>query len=250
MIWLLEEHDRTRVSVTALTANLARSPATVSQAIRGLTDAGLIRHNRYGAITLTSRGRDLAITAIRQERITRAFPFHVLSWPWPQVAEEAARLGPALNTARNACTLQPVHPASTPTVIRSLIRADACPSSQTTPLGNCPGATGLCVTRVEERDQDLLERFHTLGLTPGAAVRIRQIDHATGIVTVSTGESDSTIGLTVASRIHATADPDNVALSGGGGGQETGCTQTASVAERPSESVASLPSMATSTASE
>ena len=53
----LQEHDRAPASVTALTHRLARAPATVSQAIKGLSEAGLIRHERYGPVDLTDEGR-------------------------------------------------------------------------------------------------------------------------------------------------------------------------------------------------
>lgn len=44
-IWHLQEQRPERVTVTTLTHSLTKAPATVSQAIKKLSNAGLVQHH-------------------------------------------------------------------------------------------------------------------------------------------------------------------------------------------------------------
>lgn len=207
-IWRLEERGLARVGVTTLTEHLRKSPATVSQAVQSLTATGLITHERYGPITLTRPGRRVAVVAIRQERIARAFLHKVLSWPWPNIGEEAATLSPALNDE----LAERMHrtagaPGADP-------YGHPIPDEQgnTTrindrPLSSFAAPMTVQVTRVDDRDTSILERFHTLGLIPHAAVQISGLDQAIGVITLTTPCGPTSIGLDSAEHIAAIATP-------------------------------------------
>lgn len=207
-IWRLEERGQTRIGVTTLTEHLGKSPATVSQAVRSLTATGLLTHERYGPITLTRHGRRIAVGAIRQERIARAFLDSVLSWPWPTIAEEAATLGTALNdelaermhrTAGTPDTDPYGHPIPDPQgkIAEILDR----------PLSSFAAPATVHVTRVDDHDPDVLERFHALGIIPHTAVQIRRLDHATGVITLTTPCGPASIGQGSAEHISAIVAP-------------------------------------------
>lgn len=203
-IWHLQEQRPKRVTVTTLTHSLTKAPATVSQAIKKLSNAGLVQHQPYGPIALTPHGRRAAVTAIRKERVARAFLFKVLDVPWPYVAEESARLSAAL-TCRlaermyQAAGLPSFDPYGNPIPDRSgHLR---WPTG--TALGSHDATVDLHITRVIEHDRDLLERFHVLGLTPDSMVQIKRIDHTIGVIEISTSAGEASIGIAIADRIYA-----------------------------------------------
>lgn len=203
-IWCLQEQRHEQVTVTALTHCLARAPATVSQAIKKLSDANLILHKRYGPLVLTEHGRRTALTAIRKERVARAFLFNVLDMPWPQVAEESAGLSTALTSRLTERMYQTagfpdVDPYGNPIPDQT---GHLHPPTGTA-LGSHDTALDLRITRVVEGDRDLLERFHVLGLTPNSMVQLNRIDHAIGVLKVSTSAGEASIGLTIADQIYA-----------------------------------------------
>lgn len=207
-IWRLEERGLTRVGVTTLTERLRKSPATVSQAVQSLAATGLITHERYGPIALTPPGRRVAVAAIRQERIARAFLHQVLSWPWPNIGEEAATLSPALNDelaermhrTAGAPGADPYgHPI--PDQQGNIARISD------RPLSSFAAPMNVRVTRVDDHDTRILERFHTLGLIPHAAVQISSLDKATGVITLTTLCGPTSIGLGSAEHIAAIAAP-------------------------------------------
>lgn len=203
-IWHLQEHDRAPASVTALIHRLARAPATVSQAIKGLSEAGLIRHERYGPVDLTDEGRRVTLVAIRHERIARSFLCKVLGIPWPNIAEEAAGISLALTNELAERMLQKAgspavdpygHPIPDITGHLSKV-SDATLKSHSV-------AVDLRITRVVEGDRELLERFQMLGLTPDSPAQVLHIDHATGVVELDTSTGKASLGLTVAGQIYA-----------------------------------------------
>ena len=60
---------RDSVRVTQLSEELGVSKPSVSAALSKLSNAGLVRHERYGTIDLTNKGRKLADDVIRRHQI-------------------------------------------------------------------------------------------------------------------------------------------------------------------------------------
>lgn len=112
---------------------------------------------------------------------------------------------PSTAVSRNACIRRQDHPVLDP-------YGTPIPD-QAGNLRQQPGATlaghkcgvPLRITRVDEQDRSLLERFHALGLTPGTTVQITGIDHPTGVLTISTADHETRIGLTMSDRIYASS---------------------------------------------
>ena len=203
-IWLLQVQCPAQVTVTSLSYWLSMAPATVSQAIKELCVADLVQHERYGPIALTAHGQHIATVAVRKERVARAFLFNVLEVPWPRVAEESSRLSTALSTPLAERMYQEAgSPDNDP-------YGNPIPGwnghlhqpKGTTLVSHDPGET-LRITRVAESNQDLLERFHILGLIPNSTVQIKRIDYAIGVVRVSASVGEANLGLHTADRVYA-----------------------------------------------
>lgn len=72
-----------------LVQRLGVNSSSVTQALHGLGERGMIHHRPYGDITLTERGEALALDVIRRHEALRTFFVEILGVA-PGPAEEAA----------------------------------------------------------------------------------------------------------------------------------------------------------------
>ncbi|NPV52731.1 MAG: DtxR family transcriptional regulator [Firmicutes bacterium] len=79
------------VRVTDIAAKLGIAKASVNQAIHSLKGLKLARHERYGPIELTSKGREHAVKIRRRHQLLRKFLIEVLDVD-PKTAEKDACL--------------------------------------------------------------------------------------------------------------------------------------------------------------
>ncbi|MGO1407983.1 MAG: metal-dependent transcriptional regulator [Brachybacterium sp.] len=206
-IWILQKEEGARVGVTVLTKRLGKAPATVSQTIRALAEARLIRHEPYGPIELTLKGEQLATAAIRHDRIARAFLFHVLRYPWPNLAIEAEQLSPSLHREL-ADRLHTVSGSpSTDPYGNPIPGAGSAALPIVRPLSDQVPGIPVQIQRVADTDRTLLERLHELGLTPGTTIQLTDVDHATEVLTIRRDEHTQMIGVQAARKIFTAAAP-------------------------------------------
>src|SRR5258708_34542901 len=79
-------------STNDIALRLAISPASVSGMVRRLADQGLITHEPYRGVRLTTDGRRAALRTLRRHRILDCYLTEVLCYPWDRVHEEAEQL--------------------------------------------------------------------------------------------------------------------------------------------------------------
>ena len=79
-------------STNDIAAELGIAPASVSGMVRRLAEQGLIAHQPYRGVRLTSAGRKAALRTIRRHRVIEAYLTTALHYPWDRVHEEAERL--------------------------------------------------------------------------------------------------------------------------------------------------------------
>lgn len=79
------------VRVTDIAAKLNIAKASVTQAINGLKELGLVAQDRYGPVELTRTGKELAIKVRHRHRTLRKFLVEVLGVE-PKIAEKDACL--------------------------------------------------------------------------------------------------------------------------------------------------------------
>ncbi len=89
VIWTVQECPRERVSTKLLSERIGVSASTVSEAIRKLSDQGLVDHARYGSIALTDAGRSAAVSMVRRHRLIETFLVNELGYGWDEVHDEA-----------------------------------------------------------------------------------------------------------------------------------------------------------------
>ncbi|MDH6679948.1 DtxR family Mn-dependent transcriptional regulator [Rhodococcus sp. LBL1] len=97
VIWTVQEWSRERVSTKLLSERIGVSASTVSEAIRKLSDQGLVDHARYGSIALTDAGRSAAVSMVRRHRLIETFLVNELGYGWDEVHDEAEVLEHAVS---------------------------------------------------------------------------------------------------------------------------------------------------------
>lgn len=170
-------YDLERVGEPAATNDialrLAISPASVSGMVRRLADQGLITHEPYRGVRLTSGGRHAALRTLRRHRILECYLTEVLGLPWDRVHEEAERLEHAASEdliERMAVALgdpkQDPHGAPIPT------RDGRVEEMTLITLAGASAGERQRVRRVQDEDAERLRYLAELGIRPGALVRI------------------------------------------------------------------------------
>jgi DtxR family Mn-dependent transcriptional regulator len=71
---------------------LAVAPASVSGMMRRLAEQGLVSHEPYRGVRLTTSGRRAALRTIRRHRVLETYLTEVLGYSWDGVHDQAERL--------------------------------------------------------------------------------------------------------------------------------------------------------------
>lgn len=173
-VWSLGEWSEMPVTASMVAARTGVKLSTASDAIRKLTDQGLLEHARYGAVTLTAKGRLNAVTMVRRHRLIEAFLVEVLGYRWDQVHEEAETLEHAVSEfmidridEHLGHPERDPHGDPIPTPDGTVTRPDA---ELLTGLG--VGAR-VRVERISDDDSELLQFFADHGIVYGTILETR-----------------------------------------------------------------------------
>jgi DtxR family Mn-dependent transcriptional regulator len=185
---------------------LAISPASVSGMMRRLADQGLITHEPYRGVRLTSGGRDAALRTLRRHRILECYLTEVLGYPWDRVHDEAEQLEHTASEElieRMAAALgdpvQDPHGAPIPT------RDGRVEESTLRNLAEMGQGERLRVRRVQDENAERLRYLAELGIRPGALVRVLDKAPFEGPITLwvddAGGGSTRAIGVGLAEQV-------------------------------------------------
>lgn len=172
-IWALGEWSDEPVTATLVAERIGLKLSTVSDAVRKLTEQGLVDHSRYGAIALTETGRAHAVAMVRRHRLIETFLVRVLRYEWHQVHDEAEQLEHSVSdflVDRIDEVLD--HPVRDP-------HGDPIPAAdgvlvtpQAARLSRFDAGTRVSVVRISDTDPALLSFFAEHGLGLDSELRI------------------------------------------------------------------------------
>lgn len=99
IIYKLEEENTSDkgVSTSSIAERLAISQASVSNMLKKLADKKMIQYEPYYGVSLTTKGRKVALNMIRRHRILELFLVERLGYQWDEVDEEAEILEHAVS---------------------------------------------------------------------------------------------------------------------------------------------------------
>jgi DtxR family Mn-dependent transcriptional regulator len=166
-----EESDA--VSTNAVAERLGVTPASASQMLKRLGEAGLVTHQPYHGVLLTEAGRRVALEVIRHHRLLELYLVESLGVPWDRVHEEAEVLEHVLSEELEeliAAKLgDPTHdPHGDPIPTRELtIEETATESLESLVVG----ARGT-FARVSDSDPEMLRYLAERGISPGDELEV------------------------------------------------------------------------------
>lgn len=92
-IYKLEEGLKEKaVSTNDIASHLSTQPATVTDMIKRLADKKLVTYKKYYGVSLTLKGKSIALDIIRKHRLWEVFLVKKLKFKWDEVHEIAEQL--------------------------------------------------------------------------------------------------------------------------------------------------------------
>ncbi|MBC2643832.1 MULTISPECIES: metal-dependent transcriptional regulator [unclassified Rhodococcus (in: high G+C Gram-positive bacteria)] len=196
VIWTVQEWSQERVSTKLLSEKIGVSASTVSEAIRKLSDQGLVDHARYGSIALTEAGRVAAVGMVRRHRLIETYLVHELGYGWDEVHDEAEVLEHAVSDlmiARMDAKLG--HPERDP-------HGDPIPSvdgSVPTPparqLSDFVNGESGRIARISDSDPAMLRYFDSVGVALDVTVTVLERRDFAGTVSIRLDSQEDSIEL-------------------------------------------------------
>ncbi len=179
------ESAGTPAQTSAIAEALDLAPPSVSGMLRRLAGSGLIEHEPYRGVVLTSRGRRAALRIVRRHRILESYLVSKLGYDWDTVHDEAERLEHASSdqlVERMAMALgnpqYDPHGAPIPTPAGEIERPDLV-SLDAVPVG-----TVAELRMVSDTEPERLRFLASLGLKPGVSFEVIARQPFRGPVTV------------------------------------------------------------------
>jgi DtxR family Mn-dependent transcriptional regulator len=171
------EHDGRPAGTAELAERLGVTRASVSGMLKklGASSARLIRYSRYHGARLTASGRRAALEVIRHHRLVESYLVAALGYGWDEVHGEADHLEHVISEAledRIAAFLG--EPSADPHGAPIPQRDGSLPNVADLRLSDLPVGQTARISRVSDRDPELLRYLDSLGLRPQRRVRVTE----------------------------------------------------------------------------
>ena len=173
LVWSAEEAGRDGVKPKDVSEHMGVVPSTATENVQRLARQGLVTHERYGRVRLTSQGRTIALGMVRRHRLLETYLHEALGFSWDEVHEEAEILEHAVSD-RLLDRLDRVlgYPSRDPhgdPIPRADGSSDGLAGS---PLDELDAAAGGIIDRLPDRGPEALRAWEEVGLVPGAHIAV------------------------------------------------------------------------------
>lgn len=195
------EHDGQPVTTQRLADDLQISGASVSNMVKRLNDLKLLVHNPYRGVSLTPAGTAVALEVVRHHRLLELYLSQALGFDIDQVHQEADRLEHHVSEELEARMEKALgFPEFDPHGHPIPSRSGTLPAITDIPLSDMPANTTAVVSRVSDRDPELLRRIDALGIRPG--VHIGNRGRTADEMSVTLDNQEHLVPITLAVLIH------------------------------------------------
>ncbi|MBI8999386.1 metal-dependent transcriptional regulator [Corynebacterium sp. CCM 9185] len=173
VIWDICERTGSPAMLKDVAAQTGQKTSTASEAVRRLTDRGLVSHRPYSGMTLTKEGTQLALGMMRRHRLLEMFLCTTLGYTWDEVHDEADVLEHSVSDklieridAHLGYPVRDPHGDPIPDVDGAMVDI---PSEVLTGVEE---GVEVTVDRVSDRDPELLRYLADHGIRPGTGLTV------------------------------------------------------------------------------
>jgi DtxR family Mn-dependent transcriptional regulator len=191
VIWTAQEWSMEKVSTKMLAEKIRVSASTASESIRKLADQGLVDHAKYGAVTLTEAGRQVALAMVRRHRLLETFLVRELGYGWDEVHDEAEVLEHAVSdrlVARIDAKLG--FPQRDPHGDPIPAPDGQVPTPPARQLWACRDGEDGTVARISDADPEMLRYFDGVGISLDSRLTVLARREFAGIISVAIESPD------------------------------------------------------------
>jgi DtxR family Mn-dependent transcriptional regulator len=190
-----------RATTSALAERIGVAPPSATAMLKKLSVLGLVDHEPYRGVTLTTAGEKAAVEIVRHHRLLEQYLSETLGVPIEEVHSEADRLEHALSEQLEARIDEslgyPTHDPHGDPIPDAKLKVSP---SMLRPLSELTPGESTTIRRVPD-DTDLLRYLSELGLLPGAEVVLVRIAPFAGPVTVGVAGGEQAISRELAGQI-------------------------------------------------
>jgi DtxR family Mn-dependent transcriptional regulator len=184
-----------------LAERLGLAPGTVTATVKRLADRGLVDHEPYHGVELTTAGSQVAIAAIRRHRIVERFLADMLGYAWNEADRLATNFEHELpQEVEDRLYVALDRPAACP-------HGFPIPAKETAEMPEMPPLYALepgdtaVVAVPGSTDPEIVKFLGTLGLVPGVRVEVKEKHPFDGPLVLRVDGKDRTLGATVANQV-------------------------------------------------
>ena len=172
-IYTHTEWQPDEITTSGLADRLGLAVSSVTEMVKKLRAAGLVRHIPYGAVSLTDRGLSLALGMVRRHRLIETWLVASHGYGWDEVHDEAEVLEHAISDRLlDSIDRELGHPTRDPHG-DPIPRADlSVPRVDAMLLGDAAEGVPGTVVRISDRDPELLRHLaaHSIDLDTSIVV--------------------------------------------------------------------------------
>lgn len=175
LVWKAEEWPGGPATTTDLAARLGVGPSTVSATLKKLARDGLIDYEPYSPPRLTAAGRALAVPVpvVRRHRLIETYLVERLGYGWDEVHDEADLLEHAVSERLLAKVDAELGFPERDPHGDPIPRPDgSVPSTLAERLDRLPIGSSGRVSRISDREPDVLRHVEAIGLVLDAPVSV------------------------------------------------------------------------------
>lgn len=196
---MLEMSDRETATVARLAEHLGVTPVSANEMVRKLGEHGLVNHTPYKGVALTEKGREVACSVMRRQRLWEVFLYDHLKIEWAKIYELACSLehatAPEVTDALAAFLGNPkVCPRGNP-----IPDSDGCfKPVNGIPLSEAAVGDNLRVVAVNATATDVLKYLQSRNILPGSEIVVLDIAPLQGPLTIGVDGKETALGLQAA----------------------------------------------------
>jgi DtxR family Mn-dependent transcriptional regulator len=169
-------------------ARVGVSAPAVSKMLRNLVLLKLVRMHARTGVHLTPYGQRTALQTIRRHRLLEVYLVKELGYKWDEVHAEAERLEHHISPLFEERIAEKLgHPAFDPHGDPIPTSDGEMPAIEDVQLASAPCPSHLVITRLSDRDPDLLRHAAGLGLTPGTQIELHHKEPFGGPYAINIG---------------------------------------------------------------